>query len=98
MYGPDAISREDEAKIPAFTDYTKARLWFKERYGNRFILVSTENFDHGKIYFYHLILDREKYDELQEKLRNHEMVAGTEYLFSYQSIEISEDGSIHVIH
>ncbi len=98
MYGKNSISREDEAKIPEFNSHDDARAWFKEKYGENFVLTSSEVIDERKIYFYHLILDRNNYDQLQENLQNGKGSVSIELMFSYQSVEIDANGYIHVIH
>ncbi|RKD26480.1 hypothetical protein BEP19_16715 [Ammoniphilus oxalaticus] len=98
MYGPNAISREDEDKIPKFNDHAEARAWFKERYGDNFEMVTSDLSEGGKVYFYHLVLDRLKYNEMQRKLREESNFIGTELMFSYQSVEIFENGRIHIVH
>ncbi|MEB8652074.1 hypothetical protein P4G96_25220 [Bacillus cereus] len=99
MYAPGHISRKDEEKIPSFSSHDEARTWFVNKYGRTFQLVSSELIDNQKGYFYYLILDKEKFTKGQEILLKHGMLVNSmEYLGSYQSIEIFEDGRIHIVH
>lgn len=98
MYGPNAISRQDEANIPEFSNHEEARAWFKEKYEENFVLTDSEIIEERKIYFYHLILNRDKYKELQNNLRIGEFSVSKDLMYSYQSVEIDEHGSIHIIH
>lgn len=99
MYAKGYISREEEAKIPEFTSHEEARSWFKEKYGDRFMMTGSEDLTEGKVYFYRLILDEEKHEELQRRMAEDGYVIGmAELTFSFQSIEVFSDGSIHVIH
>ncbi|WP_205407262.1 hypothetical protein [Sporosarcina sp. PTS2304] len=52
-----------------------------------------------KIYFYHLILDRQYYFDGFKKLKKDRFITDSlEFMNSYQSIEIFEDGRIsHVL-
>jgi hypothetical protein len=59
MYAPGHITREEEAKLLFFfNDYKEAREWFKEKYGDSFILM----IDDQICYFYYLILDRKVFE------------------------------------
>ena len=79
------ISREEESKMPSFTSHDEARAYFKDKYGNDFQMIDSREFEDKKIYFYNLILNKEKYLESRD-------------LFSYQSIEIDNNGNVHIIH
>lgn len=79
-------------------NHQSAREYFKKIYGKHFVLVDVDTIDGEKIYLYHLVLDEKKYKEGREKLLKGEIIFGTDYLFSYQPIEISEDGTVHIIH
>ncbi len=92
------ISRNDEAELPDFSNHELARKYFKNKYGDRFVMASSEIIDGMKIYFYNLILDDEIYKDGQEKLGRGEPVLGLELMNSYQPIEIWEDGRIHIVH
>ncbi|MBJ8108950.1 hypothetical protein JDS99_04635 [Bacillus cereus group sp. N6] len=99
MYAPGHISREDEAKIPSFSSHDEARSWFINKYGNTFQLVNSEPIDDQECYFYYLILDEKEFTKGRELLlKNGMLVTSIEYLGSYQSIEIFEDGRIHIVH
>lgn len=98
MYGKNAITREQETKFPSFSDHESARSFFKEKYGAAFQLVNSELIGDRKCYFYHLILAQNNYQELQEQLSKGEAVMGMELIFSYQSVEIFEDGAVHVVY
>ena len=99
MYPKGHITREDEANIPTFHSHEEARSWFKEKYGDRFIMTGSQEDGEGTVYFYSLILDVDKYNEFQRKMAEEGGLIGEmELMFSYQSIEITSDGYIHVIH
>ncbi|MFJ7936894.1 hypothetical protein [Sporosarcina sp. NPDC096371] len=92
------ISRNDEANLPDFSSHDEARKYFKNQYGDRFVMMSSEMIDEQKVYFYSLLLDPETFHEGQKKLSQGETVNGLALLNSYQSVEIFEDGQIHIIH
>ena len=60
-YQEKKISREEESNIPDFTSHDEARAYFKDRFGNNFQIISSKEFEDRKIYFYDLILDKERY-------------------------------------
>lgn len=93
------ISRQAEAEIPEFDSHENARKYFKNKYGNHFVMMSSEMIDDEKIYFYSLILDRKIFEEGQKQMSKDGFMADAlDYMNSYQSIEIFEDGRIHIIH
>lgn len=99
MYAPGYITREEEAKIPSFISHDEARKWFKEKYGDNFMMTSSELIDGQKCYFYNLILDRNVFEVGQRELKKEGfMKDALTFLGSYQSIQIFEDGSIHIVH
>jgi len=93
------ISRQDEAKLPQFDNHESARKYFKNKYGNDFMMMDSEVINGEKMYFYNLILDRKTFEDGQRKL----LAAGSinnalEFMNSHQRIEIFENGNIHIIH
>lgn len=93
------ISREEEAELPRFNSHLEAREFFKNKYGSRFQLNDSLELLEGKVYIYNLITDKEKY---MKSITDMESGIGAkavmEYHMSHQTIEISEDGSIHILH
>ena len=93
------ISREEESKIPEFKSHDEARKYFKDKYGDDFQLVDSENTSDGKIYFYKLILNREVYMDMIKEMNKSGYVPMTEErMFCTQDIQIFEDGHIHIVH
>lgn len=91
------ITRSAEAELPHFSNHEEARDYFKNQYGNRFMMTDSRILDGVKTYFYHLVLDDQAYQDGIKKSQNGERVSDMDFLFSYQSVEITEDGQIHVI-
>lgn len=93
------ISREEESNMPEFTSHEEARKYFKERFGDDFQLINSEIIDNEKIYFYHLILNKDYYMSYvtNEKVRI-KADSNLLFMFSYQNIEINENGNVHIIH
>lgn len=92
------ISRQDEVELPVFLSHEEARNYFQTKYGKRFVLVSTHMIDEMNVYFYALALNLSAFEDGQEKIQQGEFSLGLEYLESYQSIEIFENGQVHIIH
>ena len=93
------ISREEESKLPKFKSHQEAREYFKNIYGANFQLEDTGEWDGEKLYFYKLILDMETYIDMIEELKMNGMVAMNEKrAFCSQDIQISESGSVHIVH
>lgn len=93
------INRQAEADFPKFNSHEQARKYFKNKYGDRFVIASSEIIGEEKVYFYHLILDRQQYfDGFQALKKDDFIMDSVDFINSHQSIEIFEDGRIHVIH
>lgn len=97
----EKITREEEVKIPSFSDENAAIVWFKERYGRYFQFETIEKYEDGsKCYFYRLIIDPETYEEITSRGMP---LSGSiqdmiKYLECYQSIQIMSGGSVHIVH
>lgn len=92
------LTRQWEASLPEFYSHKEAREYFKGIFGSRFAMQRTEYIDGVKWYFYHYIIDKETYLAEMKKLANGENSDATALLASYQPIEISEEGHVHVVY
>lgn len=90
------ISREEEAELPVFKSYNEARAFFLNRYGDNFMLEDVETFDDETIYFCILVIDKEAWMKGQKQMQDHGYIVGTDFINSYQSIQISATGAIHI--
>ena len=88
------ITRQEESTLPKFSNHQEARQWFKFMYGDDFMLTTVE----GDIYFYYLILNRKRFDEEMAKLNKGTLGDSSKLLSSYQPVQISADGSVHIVH
>lgn len=93
-----SISRKEENELPTFSSHDEAREYFKSKYGPSFMMNGSEIIGDRKIYFYHLVFDKDCYADGMGRLGKGEAVSGIEFINSYQPVEIFEDGEIHVIH
>lgn len=96
-----AISREDEARFPAFRAADDAYRYFKKAYGKDFAFQKTESTGDGDRYWLcHLIIDRDAYLQGMRELSGLGKQAsdGRKLLQSYQVIELMESGSVHIVH
>ena len=92
------ITREQEDVMPLFLNHKSAREWFKSHYGNRFVMKESSYIDGEKVYFYHLVMNRDAYLKGINKMSEGELIGGLDFIDSYQPIEITEDGMVHVIY
>lgn len=91
------ISREEEAELPSFKSHDEARIYFKNKYKYRFHIDTSLEADGQKIYIYRLITKPELYQKGIEEYEKYGFLT-KEFMYSYQTIEIGEDGSIHILH
>lgn len=92
------ISREDENHFPKFISYEDARVYFSERFGSDFILQDIEDINGQQCYFHAVVVDWEQYKIGQLQFSRGEAVTGLDYIFSYQPVQIMQDGSVHVVY
>ena len=92
------ISREEEAKLPAFDSHEAARGYFKERYGDDFIFIGSEKIMEEKCFFYYILLNRDAFVEGTRKIQAGIHDASLKYLESHQPVQIMESGSVHIVH
>ncbi|WP_409299858.1 hypothetical protein [Peribacillus sp. SCS-155] len=90
------ITIEEESTFPLFSSYEEASAFFIAKYGEDFILKSAQEIEGEKVYVYILVVDREAYEEGQKKLARFEIIKGTEFTDSFQSIGISENGDLFI--
>lgn len=93
--------RLSQAKLPLFGNHRQARMFLKNKHGDDFMLVDSEVIgEDDKVYFYHLVLDRNAYEKgiAAGEIADNGECDITDFLESYQSIEIFEDGRVHMVH
>jgi hypothetical protein len=87
----------DREQMPDFKNHEEARAWFKNLFGDRFLLRMTEMRDGKRVNFYHLVKDPDVYQPYMESFASevqHE-ITNAETFKSYSTIEIEEDGTVH---
>ena len=92
------ISREEESTIPTFECHKEAREWFVRKYGDDFIPEGSTITGDEICYFYCLLLDRAVFEEEQRKMQDGRIGDALAFLNSYQSIQISSRGGVHIVH
>ncbi|MGG3737232.1 hypothetical protein [Aeribacillus pallidus] len=91
------ITREFVSTIPEFKSHLEARQWFKNQFGDNFFMTDSQMIDGEKIYFYHLVVDRKIYERGMKELQEKSFYTGMDLPMSYHSVEITENGSVHVV-
>jgi hypothetical protein len=94
---PYRLSRKFEENLPDFSSHDEARKYFKEQYGDNFMLTNSEIIDGEKIYFYYLVVHRENFDRFMRELNEKGSTTGDEGSLSYHNVEIWENGNIHIV-
>ena len=97
MKGIKWISEQEEAELPIFKSHEEARDYFEEKYGEKFVFEESSDTNDGFCFFYRLITEEEAYIRGVSEL-NATGTIGIEFMDSYQSIQIMEDGSIYIVH
>lgn len=87
------VERRD---MPSFSNHEEAREWFKEQFGDRFLLRMTDMKDGKRVNFYHLVKDPDVYQPYMESFASsvkHE-ITNMDVFKSYTTIEIDENGQV----
>lgn len=93
------ITREEEHNLPDFKSHREAIEYFKGIYGDRFVVVDTEDIGGRICYFCRLITNPATYEKGISILSQGKGYSdGGDFISSNQPIEIWEDGRIHIIH
>ena len=95
------ISRQDERSFPAFNSHNEAADFFKENFGSDFVFEDSENIGDDICYFYSVVIDHAIYHKCRRILSEGQPVTGDlgmQFLKSYQSVQIMENGSVHVVY
>lgn|SRR5690625_2703460 len=90
-------NHELEEIMPRFINHDSARMWFKERLGNHFVMVDSYTTNNVKFYVYHLIRDRLTYLKSMNAIREGSPFVQSDFRNSYEEIEISEHGYVYFI-
>ena len=92
------ISREDEANIPVFNSHIEAIDYFRSQYGDAFTVETESAADGETIYYCSLILDKTAWEKGKQHMQKHGYISGIDFLKSFQSIQISATGAVHIDH
>lgn len=82
----------------SFSGHMEAEEWFHKNYHDQFIMSGSGEVSGEKIYFYHLITNKECYKDGIQKLIDKGIVDGFEFVLSYYIVGIMEDGKVHVMY
>lgn len=85
---------EEKLNLPLFINHESARYWFKERFGNRFVMVDSNIENNIKFYTYHLVHDRMTYVKTMNAIREGSPFLQVDFENSFTELEISEEGFV----
>lgn len=83
-------------RMPLFINHESARMWFKQQYGSRFVMVDSTIENDVKFYIYHLVHDRKAYVQSMNAIREDSPFIHSDFKNSYEEIEISEYGYVFI--
>ncbi|OIK04559.1 hypothetical protein [Bacillus sp. MUM 13] len=92
------ITEADDQELPAFENSEEASAYFKEKYGDDFILKSSKEINGEQIDVYVLVLDREAFRNGEEKWAkaHQEIIEESDFTSSFQSIGIGRNGEVYI--
>ncbi|WP_062049876.1 hypothetical protein [Bacillus sp. JCM 19034] len=84
-------------EMPDFDNHHEASLWFHKQFPNHVQFKEMDTINGTKVYYYHIIKDREAYEDYMQSLDSIEYDILSDKPFrSYSTVEISEDGGVSV--
>lgn len=83
-----------EKIMPLFINHESARYWFKQRFGELFVMVDSMIENSIKFYVYHLVKDKIAYVQSMNAIRENSPFIHNEFKDSYEEILISEQGVV----
>ncbi|MNT30297.1 hypothetical protein D3C72_1660850 [compost metagenome] len=92
------LSRKFESELPQFSSHIEASEWFSDLFNKSFVLGSVFSVGEQKCWDYQLIHNRKEWEAGREMLitQGHSSDA-MDYLWSYQNIQIFDDGNVHIV-
>lgn len=85
------------AIMPKFESHEEARDWLSQ-YGELVLTDVLDIEEDETVYKYHFINDKAAYEKTPQVLPNGAMIPSEEWMQSYNDVEISSDGHIHIIY
>lgn len=91
------LSRQFEADLPKFNSHGEVRAFFKDLFGDDFMITDSSGAGADKIYFYTIVHDRPSWEKGMKELQDNGRTAGLDFFMSTQDIQVFEDGSHHMV-
>lgn len=85
-----------ESDIPDFENREEAQKWFMSMFAEDFVLSSAFSIGDRMCWNYIVIHNRDEWT-MGQKLLEQGLPAGEDYLWSYQSIQLFENGDVHIV-
>lgn len=85
-------------KMPNFQSHEEARQWFKGKFQEDFLIRCSEAFQGRKIYFYHIVKNKDLYQNYMQSFTKHTrpQITNMDTFNSYSTVEISENGEVNI--
>lgn len=80
-----------------FMNHNSARIYFKEVYGELFMLQGTAVLEGTKTYFYHFITNKEQYIKFYKQISKGYEVDREQFSKYYQEVDVTENGHVTLI-
>ncbi|MCM3669036.1 hypothetical protein M3181_08485 [Mesobacillus maritimus] len=85
-------------QMPDFQSHKEARDWFKGQLQNQFLLRSEDTVNGKRVYYYHIVKNKETYQQYMQSFASEEghQITNADTFKSYSTVEISEDGDVSI--
>ncbi|MNS71917.1 hypothetical protein D3C72_1053090 [compost metagenome] len=92
------LTRQFESELPQFNSHVEAAEWFSDLFNNSFMLGSAFPVGEQKCWDYCLIHNRKDWESgIEQLITQGHVTDNREYLWSYQNIQIFDDGNVHIV-
>lgn len=92
------LTRKFDQDLPEFSSHQEARNWFKDLFGDDFMLTDSMDIDGEKMWDYELVIDRPAWKKGMKEMNEKGFSSGVEFMMATHTIQIFDSGKIHVVH
>lgn len=89
------ITKEQYSSLPRFINHSAARKYFKDIYGELFVMKHVETVNSTKVFYYHLVTDKETYLQNFKKIDSGFSV---DQYDCFQDVEVTENGNVYLVY
>lgn len=92
------LSRKFDHSLPGFGSHHEARDWFRDLFGDKFMLTESFKVEEQICWSYVIIHNQEEWDKGMKSLQETGFASGMDFVMATQDVQIFDDGDVHIVH